>query len=275
MTISSNLNKKIYIGNGLTKIFDYDFDVLDENDLEIYLANSNTGIVTQLTTNYSVSPTEGSFPSSSGTVTYPLIGVAISNTYIFIILRSMDIAQPTVYPNNTSLKPKVVEKSFDRITMISQQIQEQINRCVKTSIAGSSDIDLDLLGQYADQAILSASKALISEINAEESEEQSALSAASAATSAANAFASTAPAWSIGTTYNYPTVVAYTDGDSYRCIGTNIVGEYPDASINWVRITINMSDFFDIDVDGGLMPALSPTYSSSFELDTDGGIMPK
>ena len=45
-------------------------------------------------------------------------------------------------------------------------------------------------------------------------------------------------AWVVGTTYNFPTVVAGSDGYSYRCIDTGVVGVDPvtDNGTNWVRI---------------------------------------
>ena len=33
-------------------------------------------------------------------------------------------------------------------------------------------------------------------------------------------------------------------------------------------------DFFEIDVDGGLEPSISPTFSLKWELDSNGNIMP-
>ncbi|MBP2635061.1 MAG: hypothetical protein H6Q72_968 [Firmicutes bacterium] len=100
-------------------------------------------------------------------------------------------------------------------------------------------------------------------------------SATEAAQSAALALGAEAEAWSATTTYNYPDVVAYTDGYAYRCIGTAVLGDIPPDSANWVRAAWVANDFFDIDEDGDLMPALSPTYSADFELDEDGDIMPK
>jgi len=46
-------------------------------------------------------------------------------------------------------------------------------------------------------------------------------------------------AYNAGTTYNFPTVVAGSDGNSYRCMGTGIVGENPVGSVtgNWYKLT--------------------------------------
>jgi len=46
-------------------------------------------------------------------------------------------------------------------------------------------------------------------------------------------------AYAGATTYNFPDVVAGSDGDNYRCMSTGIVGEDPVGSVtgNWAKIT--------------------------------------
>lgn len=85
------------------------------------------------------------------------------------------------------------------------------------------------------------------------------------------------PAWNSSTVYSYPQVVAYTDGNTYRCIGMNVpAGEAPNISQNWVRISVlGGDDYFDVDINGSLMPALNPTFAYSWQLDEDGNIMPR
>ena len=91
----------------------------------------------------------------------------------------------------------------------------------------------------------------------------------------ATAYAASAKAWNAANTYNYPDVVAYTDGNTYRCIGTTVKGEIPSSSAYWVKVTLDGENFFEIDEVGNLMPTISPTYSSRFELDSNGDIMPR
>jgi len=208
MSLSSDLNKHIYVGNGVTKTFDYEFDILTEDDLHIYLTDTINGTETEITSNYSVSPSEGTFPSSNGTVTYPSIGTAISSDYKLTIIRTLEVLQPTVYPNNTALKPKVVERSFDRITMIAQQQQEQIDRTLQFAITVPDSFSRSLPAPVAlkalrinsdatafeyttdpeiaaDQAAASAAAALVSATNSTNSATSSANSATAAASSAA------------------------------------------------------------------------------------------
>ncbi len=82
-------------------------------------------------------------------------------------------------------------------------------------------------------------------------------------------------AWDKNKTYSFPQTVAYTDGNTYRCVGKNIKGEIPDKSNNWVCLTNYKDDFFELDEDGNLIPAINPLHSALWELDGVGNIIPK
>lgn len=82
-------------------------------------------------------------------------------------------------------------------------------------------------------------------------------------------------AWNAAKTYSFPQTVAYTDGNTYRCVGQNIKGEQPDKSDNWVCLTNYHDDFFGLDEDGNLIPAINPLHSALWELDGTGNIIPK
>jgi ribosomal protein L14E/L6E/L27E len=132
-------------------------------------------------------------------------------------------------------------------------------------------------------AKVSEDNAKASELAAKASEENAAASETAADTYqeqagayAETAFGASAPAWDSTATYNYPQVVAYTDGKTYRCVGTNVTGsDVPGSSNKWVAITLDTDDFWDIDIDGGYMPSLSPMYSASWEIDGNGDLEPK
>lgn len=118
----------------------------------------------------------------------------------------------------------------------------------------------------AENAKASADAAEESKTDAESAAEE-ARAAASAAGSAA------APAWDAETEYNYPDVVAYTDGYVYRCIGQNVVGEAPGNSDKWVIQTLK--SYFDTDGKGDVMPAVIAAYDDEWELDEQDDMMPK
>lgn len=82
-------------------------------------------------------------------------------------------------------------------------------------------------------------------------------------------------AWDKNKTYSFPQTIAYIDGNTYRCVGKNVKGEIPDKSNNWVCLTNYKDDFFELDEDGNLIPAINPLHSALWELDGVGNIIPK
>lgn len=137
---------------------------------------------------------------------------------------------------------------------------------------------------FAEVAQQAAENAQTSKTNASDSATQANTQANNAAESAQQAQAAlagiaaySAPAWESTKVYSYPAVVAYTDGNTYRCIGSNVAaGTIPVTSTDWVRISVlGGDDFFDIDMQGSLMPAVNPTFAYSWQLDADGNIMPR
>lgn len=158
MSVSTTLNKVIYTGNGTTTVFGYTFYVLDEDDITLYLVDVATEVQTLITTNFTLSPTGGSFPATGGTVTYPAVGTPLPSTKKIVILRETDLLQPTVLPTNTSLKPKVIEMSLDRATMGIQQVAEEVERCVKVGVGSGTDPD-NLLTQISNSVSQSAASA--------------------------------------------------------------------------------------------------------------------
>lgn len=126
--------------------------------------------------------------------------------------------------------------------------------------------------QFSEEADNSAQEALQSASSASSSSYEAARAAAQAEQSAQTTLPD---AYDSSKTYSFPDVVVYQDGNTYRCIGTEVTGEDPRTSNNWVLVSTVYGDFFDLDSDGALMPALNPIYSHDFEIDDDGNIMPK
>jgi hypothetical protein len=119
-------------------------------------------------------------------------------------------------------------------------------------------------------------------LRAARSESNAEAAALDAAESAAEAFGAAAPAWDSDIIYNYNDVVSFDNGHTYRCIGTNIVGEDHAPNINgvdnveeWTRITVAPDGYFEVDENGDFMPMLVPITSEIFMLDENGDIMPQ
>lgn len=80
--------------------------------------------------------------------------------------------------------------------------------------------------------------------------------------------------WDENAIYNYPDIVAYTDGRTYRCVGTGVTGEeVPGTSLMWVSMMYGLSAF-DMDASGDLMPAAAMLGDNEWEYDSGGDLMP-
>ena len=111
-----------------------------------------------------------------------------------------------------------------------------------------------------------------------ESAANAASSAASAETSAelaaifAEAAAVAATLFDEAIEYNPPDMVVV-DGETYRCVTTSI-GEYPPTSGKWLLLATVSTETFEVDINGDLMPLISPQNSTHWSVDDNGDIMP-
>lgn len=135
MAISSTTNRANYTGDGSTSAYSYSYYIQDEDDLTVTVADTD-GDETTLTktTDYTVS---GVGAANGGTVTLVnasqawLTSGSLKSGYAITIRRVLDLTQPTDIRNQGTFFPETHEDQFDREVMIAQQLQDQLNRCVK------------------------------------------------------------------------------------------------------------------------------------------------
>lgn len=310
--IDSVVIKQIYLGDGITTEYPFAFPAVEADHVKVAIYDIETEIETQLKRDYFVDwtakkvlypgyPPGEELPESEQPPPLP-IGKK------FVIYRSTPVTQLKDLGDKYPLP--FIEEMVDKATLILQEQAEKLDRAVIVEMGGDKkpeDIvhDITHLKEYRDDAEQSAAAAAasknaaaVSEQNAAESETAAEIAASGAADSlqeSQSLLASTAeyarqaaqeaagiheaaiPAWNASIVYSYPTVVAYTDGQNYRCIGENVpAGTIPTTSNAWVRITsANGDDFFEIDMHGGIQPRINPTYAASWELDTNGDIQPR
>lgn len=155
MTVSSTINKITYLGDGTNRTFNIPFYVLKEADLSFVLINIETSEETYITSDYSVQAINYTFPSDTCELTYPIIASPMPEGYKLIIIRTVDIQQTTEFKQNASLQPKVVEQALDKQAMAMQQLEEEISRCIKASLASEvepEELITELLGITATAA---------------------------------------------------------------------------------------------------------------------------
>jgi hypothetical protein len=128
MTVSSTTTKNSYSGNGSTTTFAYGFKIFANTDLTVILRSAlGAETVQTLTTHYTVSNVGVDGGGNVVFVAAPASGVTV------LIRRNMALTQSTDYVANDPFPAATHEDALDRLTFISQQIQEEVNRSIKLS----------------------------------------------------------------------------------------------------------------------------------------------
>lgn len=144
MTVENKTNKTAkQVMGSLT--YDFSFNCLLTDPTEelakqaIKVSVSDGSNETQLTygTDYTVSLNADGL---GGTIT---VVDPKDSTYSLVISREYDEKQGSDYNDFNSMPAETLEKNFDKLTMITQQLKEQIDRTVKVAI--TSDIDPETL----------------------------------------------------------------------------------------------------------------------------------
>ena len=128
MTVSSTTTKNSYSGNGSTTTFAYGFKIFANTDLTVIL-RAATGVETvqTLTTHYTVTNVG---VDTGGNVVF---GSAPASGVTVVIRRNMALTQSTDYVANDPFPAATHEDALDRLTFISQQMQEESDRSIKLS----------------------------------------------------------------------------------------------------------------------------------------------
>lgn len=132
MTVSTTTNKVSYSGTGSQTVFAYTFKIFADGDLDVYIRDTNgTETLQTITTNYTVS---GAGADAGGNVTFV---TAPGSTDTVVIQRKLDLTQGTDYVANDPFPAESHEDALDRLTFITQQIQEEVDRSIKASVTNT------------------------------------------------------------------------------------------------------------------------------------------
>ena len=131
MTISSTTTKNSYSGNGSTTAFAYSFYIPASTDIQV-IVRSSTGTETVKaegtgSTNYSIT---GVGSASGGNITFV---TAPASGETVVLRRNTAKTQSTDYVANDPFPAETHEDALDKLTIIGQDLQEQIDRSLKLS----------------------------------------------------------------------------------------------------------------------------------------------
>ena len=133
MTVSSTTKRNSYTGDGSTTTFAYSFKIFDEDDITVILRTTATGTETvqTKTTHYSVT---GVGSTSGGNVVF---GSAPTSAQTVVLLRQTAQTQATDYTPNDPFPAASHEDALDKLTLVAQDQQDELDRAIKLSRANT------------------------------------------------------------------------------------------------------------------------------------------
>lgn len=178
MTIQTTTNKILYTGDGATTVFSYNFRVDRAEDMAVYIA----GVLTP--TGWSIS---GLGNPAGGNVTF---SVAPDDGDSVSLLREIAMEQLVDYKAYDPFPANVHEFALDKLTMVDQQLAEEISRAIVGNPDTPADVDTTLPTYDAGKGIMwdeVDKKMAVSNDNFNDIVSNAAASAAAAAASAGSA----------------------------------------------------------------------------------------
>ena len=143
MTVSTIIIKNSYSGNGTLHSFAYGFKIFADADLDVIIRSSTgTETVKTLNTHYVVTNAGN---DSGGNVLFKFNTGSSSDAHFsssdfrpasgetVLIRRSLGLTQSTDYVANDPFPAEDHETALDRLTFITQEIQEELDRSFKVS----------------------------------------------------------------------------------------------------------------------------------------------
>lgn len=117
MTVSTQVSRNEYTGNGATTQYDFTFRIMDKSDLLVQTLDASETITTlTLNADYSV----------TGVNRYPggkvVLNTPLPDGYKISIERSIPVTQETSIRNQGGFFPEIHEDAFDKLTMIIQRM---------------------------------------------------------------------------------------------------------------------------------------------------------
>ncbi len=125
MTISTSQSSEVFLGNGATNTFDFNFIGVSSSDLSVSYTDIDGNVIILNPSQYTIflnPAAPGTLWGIGGTVTYPTAGSPIANDTMLVVSRTLPFTQVIPISNQGNFYPQVVERALDTLEMQLQQI---------------------------------------------------------------------------------------------------------------------------------------------------------
>ena len=137
-TVTSTISKKIYYGTGASATYAFTFRIFATTDLVLTKVVTATGAQTVLAINTDYTVALSSALPSTGTITL-VAGVLPVGTQL-VIQRVVPLTQQINISDYSPTPASTWNEAHDRGVMLSQQLQEQLNRVALQNVTQSTQI---------------------------------------------------------------------------------------------------------------------------------------
>lgn len=122
MTVANNYIPVKQIGNDVSVNFSFSWKAVLDTDVKVYLEENNIQTLQTLGVDYTLAFNDD---NKGGIITF---GTAPTSQQYVIIARETDYTQSAVYKTSSGFDSEKVETSFDKNTILIQQLLEEIGR---------------------------------------------------------------------------------------------------------------------------------------------------
>jgi hypothetical protein len=132
MTVPSTTRKAgPYTGNGVQTVFPFSFKVFSVADVTVTQTDT-VGVDATLTSGYVVTLNPDQVASPGGSIT---LSVAPPTGYKITATGALPYDQTLSLPGGGNFNPTAAENAFDRVVMQLQQVNEKVDRAIKSSVS--------------------------------------------------------------------------------------------------------------------------------------------
>lgn len=264
MTVSTQTAKSQYTGNGVTVAFTGSFPILDEDHATVILTTALGVSTTQtITTDYTISGVGG----STFTVTFltaPASGVRVT------IARAVPLTQELDLVENSVLPSAELEKSYDKVTMIAQQVNEAAARSLRFPVSDASSLSAELPSSVTRAGkvlgFTSTGAVTVSTVDLDDLDDLATDAAAAAASAAAAAASATTASTQAGIATTQASNAAASATAAAASAASGLFAAISDKSADFTIVAdTDNTTLFKVDTSGGNVTATLPAISSAGE----------
>lgn len=190
MTVSMQITKRIYAGNGVTRQWDVDFPFASAEHIRVYVT-SPAGAEEEILSDFKL--------NADGTeLTYPTVesGKApLAAGWSVTLVRQTPLTQEIDLIRQGELDAEVLEGGYDKLTLLVQELNEKVSRSIKYPVSAQpSDLETDNFLKNILSVKQDAVNASTAAVSAAQNAQESASSAQQTAQTALEEIASAAGA---------------------------------------------------------------------------------